>query len=344
MKPLSEEQQKEVIEQRIEPEFVEDFMGYVASRVPRDVETGIRVTGNPLMLSMVVSIFETRVVQIAKMQSIGTAFSNMPVTIAELYQVASSTMLQRVDRKERGAAASVAAVPHLRRLLEATFFQAHAAQRRVIDDQHLEAAALDLHDPSRLAALRWPSYDGEASAGHYVQVLTGEHTGRFATVTRVNQRGECAVELEDKKQVAWVRVKSSGMKKAPFLAEYGDEARSQKVREAIAALPIEMKDALNTVRERVAQDRLPLLTLLQADPLEMQSSHLSFQEYFAANAICKGWRLSKAAVAPWQWPVWWANALRLEAKWVMSSAAGSSSQPESGKGVDGTGFGGGRLS
>ena len=136
----------------------------------------------------------------------------------------------------------------------------HAAQRRVIDDQHLEAAALDLHDPSRLAALRWPSYDGEASAGHYVQVLTGEHTGRFATVTRVNQRGECAVELEDKKQVAWVRVKSSGMKKAPFLAEYGDEARSQKVREAIAALPIEMKDALNTVRERVAQDRLPLFS------------------------------------------------------------------------------------
>ncbi len=68
---------------------------------------------------------------------------------------------------------------------------------------------------------------------------------------------------------------------------------------------------VKAIRERVAQDRLPLLSLLQADPLELQSSHLSFQEYFAANAICKGWRLSKAVVAPWQWPVWWANARRL---------------------------------
>ena len=142
-------------------------------------------------------------------------------------------------------------------------------------------------------------------------MLTGEHTGRFATVTRVNPRNECAVELEDGRRVAWVRVKSSGLAKAAFLAEYGDEARSMRVREAVSALPIEMRDALQTVRERVAQDRLPLLSLLQADPLEVQSSHLSFQEYFAANAICKGWRLSKAAVAPWQWPVWWANALRL---------------------------------
>jgi hypothetical protein len=120
---------------------------------------------------MVVSIFETRVVEARQMQSNLTSLPRMPATIAELYQVASSTMLQRVDRKERGAAASVAAVPHLRKLLEATFFQAHAAQRRVIDDEQLEAAALDLHDPSKLAALRWPSYDGEAMHGHYVQVL-----------------------------------------------------------------------------------------------------------------------------------------------------------------------------
>ena len=172
-------------------------------------------------------------------------------------------MLQRVDRKERGAAASVAAMPHLRRLLEATFFQAHSAQRRIIDDDQLEAAALDLHDPGALAALRWPTYDGEASAGHYVQILSGEHTGRFSTVTRVNARAECAVELEDGRRVAWVRVKSSGLGKAAFLAAYGDDARSKKVRAAVEALGVEMKDALHTIRERVAQDRLPLLSLLQ---------------------------------------------------------------------------------
>ena len=309
LRPLSDAQQKQVIEQRIDAEYVDELMAYVNERVPRDVETGIRVTGNPLMLSMVVSIFESRVVASKLLQS--RISTQMPKTIAELYQVASATMLQRVDRKERGAAVSVAAAPNLRKLLEATFFQAHTAQRRIIDDEQLEAAALDLHDPGKLASLRWPTFDGEPSAGHYVQILSGEHTGRFATATRVNARGECAVELANKKQVAWVRVKSSGLRKDAFLAEYGDEARSRKVREAVAGLGSDMRDALHTIRERVAQDRLPLLSLLQADPLEVQSSHLSFQEYFAANAICKGWRLSKAAVAPWQWPVWWANALRL---------------------------------
>ena len=257
LRPLSEEQQKQVIEQRIDAEHVDELMQYVSERVPRDVETGIRVTGNPLMLSMVVSIFESRVVQSKLMQS--KVSSEMPKTIAELYQVkASNTMSVQPFRPCRplpfplsphplppspplppplppqvaSNAASTARSrpsPHLRRLLEATFFQAHAAQRRIIDDEHLETAALDLHDPTKLAALRWPAYEGDASAGHYVQILSGEHTGRFATVTRVNARGDCAVELENKKQVAWVRVKSSGLGKAAFLASYGDEARSAKV-------------------------------------------------------------------------------------------------------------------
>ena len=54
-----------------------------------------------------------------------TIDARMPQSIAELYQIASSTMLQRIDRKERGAETSMAAAPHVRRLLEATFFQAH---------------------------------------------------------------------------------------------------------------------------------------------------------------------------------------------------------------------------
>ena len=68
LKPLSDEQQRQVIEQRIDAEFVEEMMQYVAQRVPHDLQTGIRVTGNPLMLSMVVSIFESRVVQSRLMQ------------------------------------------------------------------------------------------------------------------------------------------------------------------------------------------------------------------------------------------------------------------------------------
>ena len=100
-----------------------------------------------------------------------------------------------------------------------------------------------------------------------------------------------------------------------------------------------MRGALEQMRSRAMQDKLPLLSLLQAEPLLLQSSHLSFQEsdpahirarythahghacthtacaylsfqeYFAARALCEGTRLS--GTPPWQWPVWWANALQL---------------------------------
>lgn len=36
------------------------LVGYLKEKVPLDTETGVRVTGNPLMLSMVISIFESR--------------------------------------------------------------------------------------------------------------------------------------------------------------------------------------------------------------------------------------------------------------------------------------------
>ena len=70
-------------------------------RMPRDANTQERVTGNPLMLSMVASVFEIR-------GGVG-----MPTTVAELYESASDAMLAR------GSVAS----PALRRLLQAVFFE-----------------------------------------------------------------------------------------------------------------------------------------------------------------------------------------------------------------------------
>ena len=85
------------------------------------------------------------------------------------------------------------------------------------------------------------------------------------------------------------------------------------VRTACGQLTAAMRDALAEVRGRVARDELPLLSLLQAEPLQLQSSHLSFQEYFAARAFCEeGTRLSGAP--PWQWPAGWANVLALGAE------------------------------
>jgi hypothetical protein len=81
---------------------------------------------------------------------------------------------------------------------------------------------------------------------------------------------------------------------------------------AVQKLRDEERAAVAEVRERVLQDSLPLLSLLQVEPLEMQSAHLSFQEYFAARAICTGkYRLPQGSPPPWQWPAFWANAVTL---------------------------------
>jgi hypothetical protein len=63
----------------------------------------------------------------------------------------------------------------------------------------------------------------------------------------------------------------------------------------------------DALRARVVQDRLPLLRLLQAEPLQMQAFHLSFQEYYAMRALSEpGARaLPDFRVGD----VWWTNAV-----------------------------------
>lgn len=65
--------------------------------------------------------------------------------------------------------------------------------------------------------------------------------------------------------------------------------------------------ALAEVRDRVAHDALPLLSLLQTEPLQLQASHFSFQEYFAARSLCEEGTVLSGP--PWQWTSWWANTL-----------------------------------
>jgi len=233
LEPLTEEQQKEVVVKRLGKSEHSDLLEYLSNpeRVPLDYETKQRVTGNPLMLSMVISTFQSKH---------GTE-SAMPTTITELYETASKAMLERVDRKERGAAASTVAVPHLTSLLEATFFEAHAAEVRDFGDKQLCRAALALFAPD---------------------TLQEQHPGLNLDV-------------------------------------------------ACATLPAEAKAALRAVRERVARDRLPLLSLLEAEPLLVRSSHLSFQEYFTVRAICTGKHQLPRDSPPWKWGPFWANVVKL---------------------------------
>ena len=96
----------------------------------------------------------------------------------------------------------------------------------------------------------------------------------------------------------------------------------EAIKQATEELPFEMRMALRAVRERVAQDRLPLLSLLQDNPMQMQSSHLSFQEYYAVSAIAKGMNLPSELPPPWAWGPWWVNGLRLGCEMQQGFATG----------------------
>ena len=71
---------------------------------------------------------------------------------------------------------------HLTSLLEATAFQAHAAERRVITEEHLISAAIGLAAPHTLASITRPSYTGAPAVGHYVLVLRGAHAGCYGAL------------------------------------------------------------------------------------------------------------------------------------------------------------------
>ena len=65
------------------------------------------------------------------------------------------------------------------------------------------------------------------------------------------------------------------------------------------------------LRDSAHGDRVPLLSLLQTRPLQLQAAHLSFQEYYAARAVVEG---AVLPTPPWALPPWWANAVRLGAE------------------------------
>eukprot|EP00966_Prymnesium_polylepis_P303730 7016391-Prymnesium_polylepis.1 len=194
LSPLSTAQQRAAVEQRLGLEQATKLMAFINSAVPQDPETQQLLTANPLMLSMVASIFELRV------------GNGMPQTLVGLYDHASKAMLMRAGVAEKDE--------DLTPLLQACFYQAHLAKQREITAEHINAAA---------------------------QQLPG--SGR----------------------------------------------------------------ALELLMARIRTDRMPLLSLLQTEPLRLQAAHLSFQEYFAACAIREGLSGSR----PWQWDSWWTNTVMM---------------------------------
>ena len=64
---------------------------------------------------------------------------------------------------------------------------------------------------------------------------------------------------------------------------------------------------LDELRSLVLKDQLPLVRLLQAEPLQMQAFHLSFQEFYAMCALRDG----ALELPQFHWEVWWSNAVHM---------------------------------
>ena len=306
--PLTEAQQEQALLQRLGNEGdVRQLMTFV-ERMPTSTDPDAptmqhRVTANPLMLSMVASVFEIR-------KGLG-----MPKTVAELYAFASDAMLAR------GGVVTA----EVRTLLEVVFFEAHVAQARVITDVQLLRAALGAFAPAGTltdldAKLAYPfqTFKGRPEKGHYVELLDGERKGQRGVIVEDDKTGNpYKVKLADGTTTGWLYPKqlaSSGLDEAACRAQMAraDAEHLPALDGAVQALRDEERAAVAEVRERVGQDRLPLLSLLQVEPLQMQSAHLSFQEFFSAQAICSGkYRLPEGSPPPWQWPAFWANAVTL---------------------------------
>ena len=88
----------------------------------------------------------------------------------------------------------------------------------------------------------------------------------------------------------------------------------------VASLSPAWRAAVDDICSRVRQDKLPLISMQTATPLKAQVTHLSFQEYFTARALCTAaatsrsahvWRRGESLLVPWQLPEWWANTMRL---------------------------------
>ena len=191
LSPLTDAQQEQALTQRLGPDRVAKLMPYVHNTVPRDVETGLLVTSNPLMLSMVASVYELR------------GDLQMPRTIAELYEVSSDAMLAQ-GRASSIIYASCCSASSSGRI----------AQQRVIEDRHHEAA-LGMERPEALEAIRAGTdpfrYQGRAEKGHYVGVLVGDQAGKCGIIsTDDGSSNPYKVTFENGKKSSWLSPTSSG--------------------------------------------------------------------------------------------------------------------------------------
>ena len=321
LRPLSDALQAQLVELRLgaNPSCVQKLLKYIRTQVPLD-NKGQRETCSPLNISLMIAIFD----------NLGDV--PVPDSITSLYEIASKILLERSLGGASHGVASAAALALITPLLEAIFFRAHAMHMREIEMYHVEAAALALGAPDQLAAVEWPPYKGRVRVGQVVKLLRGESAGRVGLLTSDSRgklinghtpRSPFRITFFDQTLSPWVKTGdfiSSGLEHAPYNTKMGVDGQRKAIRLAFDKLPEAFHQAVHAVCTWVLTDQMPMLSLLQSEPLKMQASFPFLQEFFSARALCKGRALP--GEPPWRWSAWWSNTLRLGSEMGKSFGSG----------------------
>lgn len=337
--PLSDAQQEQLIKLRLPTGGDVLLTDYV--RIP-PAPLGHRVTSNPLMLSLVISIFRMRQGSLGDSSDrpsvsspdIGTRYSNfeentsgisrgasgMPETVTALYEVASKVMLSRIERRETGESSSLSRVPQLSKLLQETLLQAHFAQQRALDEESILAAALRLFDPKTLASVkrrtRMPKLVApqRPKEGDWVQITTGDFAGECGHLeSNLQIRDDKGRLLMERYTVHFPNeTNEAGLALNAFISSgldreqcelWAQKHRPRQLLEACESLPPPVRDAIHEVVDGTNGVAMRLLHALEADPMR------TFQEFFVVKALCAGVALRD--MPPWRWTIWWENTLQM---------------------------------
>ena len=96
--------------------------------------------------------------------------------------------------------------------------------------------------------------------------------------------------------------------RAVFFEAHAREQRVITMEHIEAAARTVGHEAVGELVDLVTRDQLPLVRLLEKEPLQMQAAHLSFQEFGAMRALCE---IPALQLRGFAWSAWWTNAARM---------------------------------
>ena len=291
VEPLDREQQACCIEARLGEARSKGLLPWLESYAPSEADglgsfTEQRVTASPLLLSMSVSVFDFYLFT----RQPWPKGLEMPRTLVDLYNVATKTMLQ---------AAGVA---------QAELDHATKPENARVGVAGLAAATPVTATP---AAAPTPA-NGPATKQRPASSPPGKASSSRAQVLSLGT----ARQSSQGWLAARSRTSPSSMLlpalRAVFFEAHAAEQRVITMNHVdLAAAHVGASNAagVHALVAMAAREALPLLTILKAEPRQLQASHLSVQEYFVARSICEESR--PLPTPPWQLSCWWAHTLQL---------------------------------